>query len=521
MAPGGQPVLDHSYARELSGAHLPWTPSPVTRPRAVRLNHALAAELDLPAGWLQAESTLRVLAGAEVPDGAQPVAQAYSGHQFGVFSPMLGDGRAALLGELIDPAGRRWDVALKGSGRTAFSRGGDGRAALGPVLREYLMGEAMHALGIPTTRALAAVTTGEQVYRERPLPGAVLTRVAASHLRVGTFEFAARRDRDLLRRLAEHAIARHYPHLAAIEPDDERYLALLRAVIETQTSLIARWMGVGFIHGVMNTDNMTISGETIDYGPCAFLEVYDPRTAFSSIDHGGRYAFGNQPEIAAWNLTRFAETVGPLIGEDREVVVPRLIAALETFDVAHDRHWTTVLRAKLGLTSAGPDDAAHRQRGDRALGEGYLDLLRRGEVDFTLGWRALLAEAEADAVPGDGTERSGASDAAGGVRALLAGGSVPAAEVEDWLSRWRGRRREAAPGVEGLESMRRANPIYIPRNHQVELALEAAVEHEDLGPFDRLLAVLADPFTERAQDAAYAEPAPQFVTATYRTFCGT
>ncbi len=316
-----------------------------------------------------------------------------------------------LLGEVVDVRGQRRDIALKGSGRTPFSRGGDGRAALGPVLREYLMGEAMHALVIPTTRALAAVATGEPVRRDQVLPGAVLTRVAASHLRVGTFEFAVRRDLDLLRRLADHAIARHDPELAVITDDAERYLALLRAVLDRQAALIAAWMGIGFIHGVMNTDNISISGETIDYGPCAFLEVYDPATAFSSIDDHGRYAYGNQPSIGLWNLTRFAETLGPLIGSpdgsDREQVVPRLVEVLETFDARYAEHWTAVLRAKLGLDDAAPDGdrddqgAAH----DRALGAEYLNLLQRHRVDFTLG----LAQAGA----GRGRRRG---SAAAGVR---------------------------------------------------------------------------------------------------------
>ncbi|MBK6869882.1 MAG: YdiU family protein [Kineosporiaceae bacterium] len=507
--PAGVPQFDNSYARELDGAYVAWAPSAPPHPRAVRLNHALAAELGLPDGWIETPEALAMLSGSTVPDGAQPIAQAYSGHQFGSFSPLLGDGRAVLLGELDDVHGVRRDLAFKGSGRTPFSRGGDGKAALGPVLREYLMGEAMHALGIPTTRVLAAVATGETVQRERVLPGAVLTRVAASHLRVGTFEFAARRDHGLLRRLAEYAIARHYPELAAIEPDAERYLALLRGVIDRQTALIARWMGVGFIHGVMNTDNMTVSGETIDFGPCAFVEAYDPRAAFSSIDHGGRYAFGNQPAIAGWNLTRFAETLGPLIGDDRDVVVPQLLAALDDVDVRYAHHWTAVLRRKLGIdaTSEGAGDA--NVVADRALGEDYLELLRRHEVDFTLGWRGLV-----DLATTDDAQR---------LRDRF--GPDGAADLDQWLERWRERLQRNGSTDEGrevdLDAMRRANPIYIPRNHRVEAALTAAVEHDDLAPFERLLAVLADPFAERSDDAEFAEPAPTDVTATYRTFCGT
>ncbi len=501
--------FDNSYARELDGAYVSWTPTTSPQPHAVRLNHDLAAELGLPEGWLDSPEALQVLAGNIVPDGAQPLAQAYSGHQFGVFNPILGDGRAVLLGEIIDTRGRRRDIAFKGSGRTPFSRGGDGKAALGPVLREYLMGEAMHALGIPTTRALAAVATGEPVHREGVLPGAVLTRVAASHLRVGTFEFAARRDRDLLRRLADHAIARHDPDLAG---SDSPYLGLLRSVVERQAALVARWMGVGFIHGVMNTDNMTISGETIDYGPCAFLEAYDPLTAFSSIDYQGRYAYGNQPAIALWNLTRFAESLGPLVGQDREQVVPQLVAVLDTFDGRYAHHWTAVLRAKLGLDGAqGTDDLAN----DRALGEEFLDLLARHRVDFTLGWRGLVdtagAAEGAGAVPDGGEVR---------LRAIVGDDGAPA--LADWLSRWRARLRRTDPGTgPDLEAMRRANPAYIPRNHRVEEALTAAVTDADLGPFDRLLAVLADPFTDRERDREFADAAPSDVTATYQTFCGT
>ncbi len=513
-------TFDNTYALALEGGYVPWRPAPAPQPRAVMLNHALAAELGLPAGWLGSDEALQVLSGNAVPDGAHPLAQAYAGHQFGMFSPVLGDGRALLLGEVVDTSGRRRDIAFKGSGRTPFSRGGDGKAALGPVLREYLMGEAMHALGVPTTRALAAVATGERVVRDRTLPGAVLTRVAASHLRVGTFEFACRRDPDLLRRLAAHAIERHDPDLAEIPDDAERHLALLARVVDRQAALVARWMGLGFIHGVMNTDNMSISGETIDYGPCAFLEAYDPATAFSSIDETGRYAYGNQPRIASWNLTRFAETLGPLVGgpdgTDRESVVARLVAVLDTFPQRYAQHWTAVLRAKLGLADDGEDDPAvdraavdratvdratvDRATADRTLGAEYLDLLHQHRIDVTLGWRRLADAADGDEAP---------------LLALFgAGASHPAPPaLTDWLSRWRARSPHA-------EAMRRANPIYIPRNHLVERALAAGVE-DDLGPFESLLAVLASPFEERPDAAAYAEPAPAEVTAGYRTFCGT
>jgi serine/tyrosine/threonine adenylyltransferase len=486
-------AFDNSYARELEGAYVQWPPSPVPAPRLVRLNRELAEELGLDANALASPAGIAVLAGNVLPEGALPIAQAYAGHQFGGFSPQLGDGRALLLGELIDRRGRRRDIAFKGSGRTPFSRGGDGKAALGPVLREYLIGEAMHALGIPTTRALAAVATGEAVQRDRVLPGAVLTRVAASHLRVGTFEFfAARSQVDLLRRLADYAIARHDPPLAGREG---RYLALLRQVTARQAALVAQWMGVGFIHGVMNTDNTTISGETIDYGPCAFIEAYDPRTVFSSIDHQGRYAFGNQPAIAQWNLARLAEALLPLIDGDNERAVQAATEVVNEFPALYHARSLAVHRAKLGL------DATPAEAEDRALIDDWLRLLHAHRVDHTLGFRRL-----ADAAAGrDDALRSLFGDAH----------DAPSG----WLARWRSR---VGAGTGDLATrIVRANPIYIPRNHQVEAALAAAVEQEDIAPFDRLLAALAQPFDERAEFADYALPAPPEQTAGYRTFCGT
>jgi uncharacterized protein YdiU (UPF0061 family) len=489
-------AFDNTYARDLPGAYVAWQPAPVPAPRLVWLNRALAAELGLDADALASPAGVTVLAGNAVPAGAQPLAQAYAGHQFGGFSPQLGDGRALLLGEVIDARGRRRDIAFKGSGRTPFSRGGDGKAALGPVLREALVGEAMHALGIPTTRALAAVATGEPVFRDHVLPGAVLTRVASSHLRVGTLQFfAARGDEALLRRVADYAIARHDPELAGTQ---DPYLALLRAVAERQAALVARWMGVGFIHGVMNTDNTTLSGETIDYGPCAFIEAYDPGTAFSSIDTHGRYAYGNQPGIAQWNLARLAEALLPLIDEVPERAAERATEALGAFAPAYHARWLEVMRAKLGIDAAAPADA------DRALAEDYLHLLHDHRVDFTLAFRRLIDAASGDDVP----LRSLFGDAAGA--------------PDGWLARWRERLRAAPQAPAGrAAAMARANPIYIPRNHQVEAALAAAVEHDDLAPFDRLLAVLAQPFDERAADAQFAQPAPADQTAGYRTFCGT
>jgi serine/tyrosine/threonine adenylyltransferase len=490
-------IFDNTYARELDGMAVAWQPAASPAPGWLRLNRALAAELGLDADALESDAGLAVFAGNAVPDGAQPVAQAYAGHQFGGFSPQLGDGRALLLGEIIDHQGQRRDIAFKGSGRTPFSRGGDGKAAIGPVLREYLISEAMQALGIPTTRTLAAVSTGETIYRERPLPGAILTRVAASHVRVGTFQFfAARRDTARVRRLADYVIARHDPDLAG---QDDRYLALLQRVAERQASLVARWMGVGFIHGVMNTDNMTISGETIDYGPCAFMEAYDPATVFSSIDHQGRYAFGNQPGIAQWNLARLAETLLPLIDDDSDRAVALATEALDRFPDRFDGHWLAVHRGKLGLKPlAGADEP------DRALINDYLQLLHTQQVDFTLGFRRL----------------SGVLRGQPQALQALFGEGQPA--LSAWLVRWQTRLQAHGPAILDVSAqMDRTNPVYIPRNHLVENALDAATESRDLRLFDRLLAVITRPWDERAEDALCALPAPADQTVGYRTFCGT
>lgn len=483
-------AFDNSYARDLPGFSVAWKPATAPAPRLLFLNEALAGELGLDAAALSGDEGAALFAGNVLPEGAEPVAQAYAGHQFGGFSPQLGDGRALLLGELLDRQGRRRDLAFKGSGRTPFSRGGDGKAAVGPMLREVLVGEAMHALGIPTTRALAVAATGEPVRREQVLPGAVLTRVAASHLRVGTFQFfAARGEADKLRQLADYTIARHDPALAG-HPD--RWFGLLEAVARRQAALIAMWMNVGFIHGVMNTDNMTISGETIDYGPCAFMEAYDPAAVFSSIDHGGRYAYGNQPHVARWNLARFAETLLPLMvdGDDEAAVkaaVARVTEVIDAFPAWFDEQLLQGQRRKLGLAGA---DA-----GDSALAADWLSLLEAQAVDFTLGWRHLAAAAAGNEAP---------------LRARFA----DAAALDPWLARWRARSPDAA-------RIGAANPWIIPRNHRVEEALAAAQDHDDLGPFERLLAALRRPFDERPEDAAYAEPAPAAVTACYRTFCGT
>ncbi|MGQ0710172.1 MAG: protein adenylyltransferase SelO [Rhodoferax sp.] len=486
-------AFDNSFARDLQGLYVPWRPAQVSAARLLQFNTALAQELGLDAQALQSPDGVALLAGTAVPDTAQPLAQAYAGHQFGAYSPQLGDGRALLLGELVDRQGQRRDIALKGSGRTPFSRNGDGLAALGPVLREYLMGEAMHALGIPSTRALAALATGDTVWRERALPGAILVRVAASHLRVGTFEFfAAQDDTEALRRLTDYTLARHDPQHSK---DPQRHWALLHGVARRQAQLVARWMGVGFIHGVMNTDNMALSGETLDYGPCAFMEAYDPRTVFSSIDTQGRYAFGKQPGIAQWNLARLAQALLPL-DANPQAGVERANALLQGFAQEYGAQWNAVLAAKLGLDPADQDA--------RALGDTFLGWLQEHALDYTLGFRALWHSAQ------------------GQDAALAAMGQEAWAALQPWLQRWRTAwQAQSTPVTQRLRAMQQANPAYIARNHQVEAALEAAVERDDLGPYQRLLAVLAHPFDEREADQDYARAAPAQQTACYRTYCGT
>jgi serine/tyrosine/threonine adenylyltransferase len=484
-------VFDNSYARLPPRFYVRQAPASVPAPRLVRLNQSLAVELGLDPRWLSSAEGASVLAGNKVPEGAEPLAMAYAGHQFGGFVPQLGDGRAILLGEVLSPRGERFDIQLKGSGRTPFSRGGDGRAWLGPVLREYIIAEAMHVLGIPTTRALAAVATGEAVHREGELPGAVLTRVARSHVRVGTFEyFAARRDTEALRQLADYVIARHYPEAAE---DDRPYRALLDAVIERQAGLIALWLGVGFIHGVMNTDNMSIAGETIDYGPCAFMDAYHPQTVYSSIDRGGRYAYGNQSRIAHWNLSRLAECLLPLLDEDQASAVDAAQAAIDAFPARFERAYLERFRTKLGLGDAHPDDAD--------LIADLLQAMSETGADFTNTFRALCDTAEG---------------ADGGFRTEL-GDSRAATE---WLQRWRLRLagQPAEPGGRAA-LMRRANPAVIPRNHRVEAALAAAVQR-DLGPLDALLRVLGAPWEDDPQSLAYRSP-PEPHEVVHQTFCGT
>jgi serine/tyrosine/threonine adenylyltransferase len=485
-------AFDDSFVRELEGLYVPWQGTPVPEPRLLALNEELAAELGLDVDALRADGGVGVLAGSVVPDGATPVAQAYAGHQFGFYSPRLGDGRALLLGELVDTHGRRRDLQLKGSGRTPFARGGDGKAVVGPMLREYVLGEAMHALGIPTSRALVVVATGERVMREAgALPGAVLARVAASHIRVGTFQYAAMTGGpELVRRLADHSIRRHHPHAAEAE---RPYLAFYDSVLDSQASLIAQWMLVGFIHGVMNTDNMAISGETIDYGPCAFMDVFDPATVFSSIDHGGRYAYGNQPHIAQWNLARLAETLLPLIDDDQDAAVATAMEMLQAFPDRFDRSWRAGMRAKLGLTET--DDVTG------ALIDDFLALLHEQAVDFTSSFRALSAMLRGDA---------------GSAQALFA---TPAA-FDAWADRWRAQlAHQASDPHATADAMDRVNPMYIPRNDKVEDALGAA-HGGDLEPFERLVDVLARPFDERPGLESYAAPAPTSF-GPYVTFCGT
>ena len=485
MKVADQPAFgfDNTFVRDLAGLFQPWNPAPVPDPHLLLLNEALAIELGLDPAALRSPHGVAVLAGNAVPEGAASVAQAYAGHQFGGYSPRLGDGRALLLGEMVDVHGRRRDLHLKGSGRTPFARGGDGKAAVGPMLREYVIGEAMHALGIPTTRALAVVATGEQVVRDLPLPGAVLTRVAASHLRVGTFQYAAAQsDHSVLQRLTHYAIARHHP--AAAEADRPA-LALLDAVIEAQASLIATWMLVGFVHGVMNTDNMTISGETIDYGPCAFLDAHHPATVFSSIDHQGRYAYGNQPRIGLWNLARLAEALLPVVDADDEAAVAAVTERLHTYGDRFEQHRAAGMRTKLGLHSPRPDDT-----------ELFADLfaaMAAHRLDHTGTFRVLAT--------------------------VLRGASAPDA-LAPWVARWRDRLADDGrdPFVVA-EAMDEVNPVYVPRNHLVEAALDAATA-VDLAPVERLLDAVTQPFTVRAGLEEYALPAPPEF-GRYVTFCGT
>jgi len=484
--------FDNSYAEQLDGFYVSCLGDKAPAPELLRFNHALAETLGLDLAHLQVDEIAAIFSGGTLLKGASPLAQVYAGHQFGGFSPQLGDGRALLLGEVIDQNGERRDIHLKGSGRTPFSRGGDGKAALGPVLREYILGEAMYALNIPTTRALAAVATGENVFRDTPLPGAVLARVAASHLRVGTFQFfAAQNEAEKVKQLADYTIQRHYPEL---NDTKDRYLGLLRTVCDRQAALLARWMCVGFIHGVMNTDNMTLSGETIDYGPCAFMERYDPATVFSSIDKQGRYAYGNQSAMAQWNLARFAETLLPLINSDDDEAVRRATDEIVAFKARYLKYWLDAMRTKLGLTTV--------EECDLNLVNTLLNTMQGQNVDFTLFFRRL-----SEAVHGK-------TDA---VFALF---DAPE-KFGPWHEQWSERlARDPVDLNARVASMNAINPIYIPRNHKVEEALHAAEKDANYTPFETLMTVLAKPFEQRDGLDDYAVPAPADF-GPYQTFCGT
>lgn len=477
--------LDNSYARLPNSFYSSVNPTPVHSPKLVILNDQLAASLGLNVQALRSEGGVAVLAGNEIPEGASPLAQAYAGHQFGHFT-MLGDGRAVLLSEQITPEGQRVDIQLKGSGRTPYSRGGDGRAALGPMLREYIISEAMHALRIPTTRSLAVVTTGEGVIREEVLPGAILTRVAASHLRVGTFQYVAKwGTEEDLRILVDYTIKRHFPD---VEADGNRYLSLLQEVIKRQAALIAKWQLVGFIHGVMNTDNMTISGETIDYGPCAFMDTYNPETVFSSIDIHGRYAYGNQPPIAGWNLSRFAETLLPLLHEDIEQAVELAQEQITNFNHLYHTHWYAGMRAKLGLFNEETED--------EGLINDLLSMMEKHRADYTNTFRALTFDKR------DDTNLFGSP------------------EFSKWHEQWQerlGRQQESKDS--SIELMRNSNPAVIPRNYRVEEALEAAVEKGDYSVMERLLDVLSTPYSHTTEQNEYCTVPTS--TTPYRTYCGT
>jgi serine/tyrosine/threonine adenylyltransferase len=481
---GGGGQFENTYARLPERFYARLAPTPVRNPRLVKFNSALAEGLGLEAQQWESELGTAVLAGNYVPKWATPLAMAYAGHQFGQFVPQLGDGRAILLGELIARDGSRYDLHLKGAGRTPFSRRGDGRATLGPMLREYIISEAMQALGIPTTRSLAVVTTGEPVSRETVLPGAILARVAASHIRVGTFEyFAARGDVDAIGILADYAIHRHYP---ALNGSPAPYLSLLAAVCERQASLIARWLQVGFIHGVMNTDNMAISGETIDYGPCAFMDEYDPETVFSSIDHQGRYAFDNQPRMAHWNLARLADTLLPFLDDNHDKAIALAEDTIDQFPAHCERYWQAGMRRKLGLVSEQPEDAG--------LVDALLTLMQEHAADYTNTFRLLCSVAEGDAAPPG---------------------------YDAWVTRWQSRLgQEPHTRSAAATLMREHNPAVIPRNHRVEAAIDAAVHQGDFAPLDTLLTVLSTPFDLKPEHTTYSAP-PALSERVQQTFCGT
>lgn len=476
--------LEHSYAELPDYLFSPVTPTPVRAPRSVMFNRRLAAELGLDIEALAGSAGTEIFAGNRLPPGANPIAQAYAGHQYGHFT-MLGDGRAILLGEQITPHGERFDIQLKGPGPTPYSRRGDGRAALTPMLREFVISEAMHALGIPTTRSLAVTATGDTVFRDTPLPGAVLTRVATSHIRVGTFQYAAGAgEPEQVRTLVDYTLRRHYPALAGA---DHPARALLDGVIERQAALIAQWMLVGFVHGVMNTDNMAVSGETIDYGPCAFLDTYDPATVFSSIDRHGRYAYGAQPTIAQWNLARFAETLLPLIDPDEKAAIAIATESLHRFPERYREHWLAGMRGRLGLFNVDEDDGA--------LFKSLLEGMHQVKADYTNTFVALC-------------------------RAGTPGEAIPGL-TNEFRERYIARLKLQPQTIEESLALRRSRcPAFIPRNHLVESALTAAVEG-DLVPMHRLVEILSRPYDHDLVAPEFCEPAPETAAAGYQTYCGT
>lgn len=482
--------FDNSFAQQMKGFYLSSQGAEVSTPTLIKFNHSLADELGIDVD--DACEAAQVFSGNQTITGSMPLAQVYAGHQFGQFSPQLGDGRALLLGELVDQNGRRYDIQLKGSGRTAYSRGGDGKAGLGPVLREYILSEAMYAMGIPTTRALAAVATGETIMRDKPLPGAVFTRVASSHIRIGTFQyFASRSESNKVKQLADYVIARHYPKL---ELTDNPYLKLLECVSNAQACLVAQWMLIGFIHGVMNTDNMTVSGETIDYGPCAFMDRYDPETVFSSIDRYGRYAYKNQPVIAQWNLARFAETLLPRIDSNQDKAIDLATQCVNQFPKIYSTKWLQGMGEKIGIDNIKEDDSD--------LVNDLLAEIHEHRIDYTNLFRDLaryLSNEDND------------------VYTHFAN----TLKFEQWLTRWRLRLdQQSLTHEQSVELMNKVNPLYIPRNHKVEEALEAAISHQDFSKFESLLEVLSEPYQWQANRESYAQPAPgEF--ADYKTFCGT
>ncbi|MGF1718479.1 YdiU family protein [Vibrio kyushuensis] len=484
--------FDNSYARDMVGFYHQQNAEPAPSPALIKFNHSLAESLNIDIQSTDDEQLAQVFSGNLPITGADPIAQVYAGHQFGHYNPQLGDGRALLLGEVIDTAGLRKDIQLKGSGRTPYSRSGDGRAAIGPVLREYLVSEAMHALKIPTTRALAAVTTGEQIWRNQPAIGAIVTRVAASHIRVGTFQYIAANDnQDKLKQLADYTIERHYPEAKA---SDNPYLQLLKSICQRQAELVSKWQLVGFIHGVMNTDNTTISGETIDYGPCAFMDHYDPNTLFSSIDAEGRYAYRNQPHIAQWNLARLAEALLPLISEDEEESVELATNTLHEFLACYQGLWLDGMRSKLGISN--------QEDGDYELVQELLTILKEQKVDFTNLFRSL-------------------SNAASGDSSKTITLFTQTERWEEWQTKWLERlETNEIPSAERVSLMNAHNPAYIPRNHKVEETLSAAEQDGNYQPFERLLSVLMNPFEEQDNCEEYAQPAPSNL-GPYRTFCGT